>query len=147
MSKETKDTMAAKLYSLPAFKVAQKEGFDAAYSAKFARHVATEMAQDGDLALDEKAGLMVAAMQVVAKAPKPERNPDRGPEHPEVRDLGGNYAYAVGPKYKRDLDVKDIAKLVRQDIKDAIKGGELPKGKYGVRISRFAGGCSLDGVR
>ena len=118
--------MTAKLYSLPAFKAAQSQGFDSTKSAKFARHVATEMAQDGDLVAAEAA------------------TPDQGSEHPEIKDLGGNYAYSVGPKYARRLDIAEIAKLVRWDIKDAIKKRELPQAKYAVRISRFSGGCSLD---
>lgn len=44
------------------------------------------------------------------------------------------------------LDIADIAKLVRADIKAAKKEGKLPKKgfKVSVRIDRFAGGCSLD---
>jgi hypothetical protein len=45
----------ATLYSLPAFKSALKEGRNVANSAKFARHVATEMAQDGCLDSDVEA--------------------------------------------------------------------------------------------
>jgi hypothetical protein len=50
----------------------------------------------------------------------------------------------TGSKFERGIDVKDIAKLVRTDIKEAIKKGELPKGtKVSVRISRFSGGRSI----
>lgn len=49
-----------------------------------------------------------------------------------------------GEKYDRDLDVVAIAKLVRADIKAAIKAGKLPRGtKTSVRTSRFSGGESL----
>ena len=48
-----------------------------------------------------------------------------------------------GSKYKSGRDVKEIAKLVRTDIRAAVAAGELPKAKYAVNISRFAGGCSL----
>lgn len=49
-----------------------------------------------------------------------------------------------GSKYNKDMDVKDIAKLVRQDIKASIKAGRLPKGtKTSVRISRYSMGRSL----
>jgi hypothetical protein len=49
-----------------------------------------------------------------------------------------------GGKYERGLDVADIAKRVRADLKAAVKAGELPKSfKAGVRISRFSGGCSI----
>lgn len=52
----------------------------------------------------------------------------------------------VGSKYEatKSLDIAEIAKIVRKDIKAAIKAGLLPKVKTSVRISRFSGGCSLD---
>jgi len=54
-------------------------------------------------------------------------------------------ATVYGSKYDSSLDIAVIAKLVRADIKAAIKAGELPAGiKVGVTISRFAGGRSLD---
>lgn len=50
-----------------------------------------------------------------------------------------------GTKYESGRDIADIAKLVRADIKEAVKKKQLPKGiKTSVRISRFAGGQSLD---
>lgn len=50
-----------------------------------------------------------------------------------------------GSKYKAELDVAEIAKLVRADIKTAIAAGELPEGlKCGVRISRYSMGQSID---
>ena len=52
-----------------------------------------------------------------------------------------------GSKYDatRDLDIKEIAKLVRADIKQAIKVGRLPKGtKTSVKIDRFSMGQALD---
>jgi hypothetical protein len=49
-----------------------------------------------------------------------------------------------GNKYDGSLDIKEIAKLVRQDIKKAVKAGELPNGlKTSVKISRYTGGQSL----
>lgn len=50
----------------------------------------------------------------------------------------------VGSKYEPARNVADIAKDVRQDIKAAVKAGQLPKGKYSVRIERFAGGRAID---
>ena len=53
----------------------------------------------------------------------------------------------IGAQYEstKDLDVADIAKLIRADIKAAKKRGDLPKSlKTSVRISRYAGGQSLD---
>jgi hypothetical protein len=55
-----------------------------------------------------------------------------------------DYSIQYGEKYESALDVKDIAKRVRTDIKQLIKTKALPKGKYSVKIDRFAGGCSLD---
>jgi hypothetical protein len=46
---------------------------------------------------------------------------------------------AYGSKYERDLDVVEIAKRVRKELK-----AELPKGtKCSVRIDRFSGGQSI----
>ncbi len=49
-----------------------------------------------------------------------------------------------GSKYKQGVDVKDIAKLVRKDIKNLIEKKIIPTGKYSVKIDRYAGGRSLD---
>lgn len=55
------------------------------------------------------------------------------------------YERTYGAKYDGSLDVAEIAKLVRKEIKAEIKAGRFPKGlKVSVRIRRFAGGCSLD---
>lgn len=54
-----------------------------------------------------------------------------------------NYEKVYGKKYDSNLDIKEIAKLVRKDIKAAVKAGKLPPLKCGVRISRFSGGQSL----
>lgn len=52
----------------------------------------------------------------------------------------------IGNKYEetRDLDIKEIAKLVRKDITTGKKMGYLPKElKTSVKIERYAGGQSL----
>ena len=49
-----------------------------------------------------------------------------------------------GSKYDASLVLAEIAKRMRKDIAAAVKVGELPRGKYGVTISRFAGGQSID---
>jgi hypothetical protein len=51
----------------------------------------------------------------------------------------------TGTKYEatKELDIKEIAKLIRADIKAMIKTGELPAGKYAVTISRYSMGQSL----
>ena len=50
-------------------------------------------------------------------------------------------AHTVGNKYEatRDLDVAEIAKLIRKDLKAAFPGS-----KFSVRTRRFAGGCAID---
>lgn len=54
-------------------------------------------------------------------------------------------ARTEGSKYDRNLSTTEIAKLIRADIKTAIKAGQLPKGiKVGVRSRYFAGGSSID---
>lgn len=55
------------------------------------------------------------------------------------------YERSYGSKYDRDLDVADIAKLIRAEIKDLVKRAALPADwKYSVRCRRFAGGASID---
>jgi hypothetical protein len=49
----------------------------------------------------------------------------------------------TGSKYVGGRDITEIAKLVRADIKAAIKGKLLPAIKTSVRIQRFSGGRSL----
>jgi hypothetical protein len=45
---------------------------------------------------------------------------------------------------KKNLDTAEIAKLIRADIKTAIKAGTLPKAaKYTVRIDRYSMGSSI----
>lgn len=53
---------------------------------------------------------------------------------------------ARGSKYDatRDLPTKEIAKRIRADIKDAIRGGVLPAIKTSVRYRSFAGGSAID---
>lgn len=54
-------------------------------------------------------------------------------------------ARVYGAKYNRDLDIAEIAKALRADIKAGIANGELPKGlETSVRIRRYSGGQSLD---
>lgn len=53
----------------------------------------------------------------------------------------------TGSKYRatKDMDIAAIAKLVRAEIKAAIKDGKLPAGmKTSVRIKRYSGGQSMD---
>lgn len=49
-----------------------------------------------------------------------------------------------GAKYEKGLQVVEIAKRIRADIKAAIASGELPAIKTSVRISRYSMGRSID---
>lgn len=57
---------------------------------------------------------------------------------------GAYYERVYGEKYNGKLTTTEIAKLVREEIKAEVKAGTLPKGKYSVRSSYFAGGSSID---
>ena len=46
-------------------------------------------------------------------------------------------------KYEQGLDITEIAKRLRKEIREAVKAGELPKCKYSVRIARYSMGQSL----
>lgn len=50
---------------------------------------------------------------------------------------------STGSKYNRDLDITEIAKLIRKDIAQAIKDGLLPEIKTSVRIERFSMGQAI----
>lgn len=50
-----------------------------------------------------------------------------------------------GSKYVAGRPTKEIARFVRQDIKDGIKSGEFPKGlKCSIRYRSFSGGSSIE---
>ncbi len=53
------------------------------------------------------------------------------------------YERTYSQKHQADMGIKDIAKAVRKDIKDAQKSGDLPQMKVSVRIQRYSGGQSL----
>ena len=63
-----------------------------------------------------------------------------------VRINPDNPCNYIGSKYEetKDLDIVEIAKLTRKEIKDRVKNRQLPKGKYSVRIMRYSGGQSID---
>jgi hypothetical protein len=56
------------------------------------------------------------------------------------------YEKTYGTKYEatKNLRRPEIAKLIREDIKAAVKSGELPKGKYSVRTESYSGGGSIN---
>lgn len=47
-------------------------------------------------------------------------------------------APTIGAKYweTRDLDIAEVAKLLRAEIKESVRSGSLPKQKYSVKIGR-----------
>jgi hypothetical protein len=51
-----------------------------------------------------------------------------------------NTSNTAGTKYNRNLDITEIAKMVRKELKDPIFSGL----KFSVRIDRFSMGQSLD---
>jgi len=53
------------------------------------------------------------------------------------------YERSYSEKHEAGMDIKDIAKAVRADIKAAQKEGTLPKMKISVRTERYSGGQSL----
>jgi len=53
-------------------------------------------------------------------------------------------ATTYGEKYEKGLDVTEIAKQLRKEIKAGVKAGDLPKCKYSVRTSRYSMGQSLN---
>ena len=53
-------------------------------------------------------------------------------------------ASPYGNKYDKDLNVVEIAKRIRADIKQAIADGIIPAIKTSVRISRYSMGRSID---
>lgn len=58
---------------------------------------------------------------------------------------GGNAWVGSKASDKGYRPITDIAKDVRQDIKEATAGGYLPKGfKYSVKVDKYAGGASLN---
>lgn len=53
-------------------------------------------------------------------------------EHITVTERGGYTTYR-GDRYDRSRHPNETAKLVRRDIRDAVKAGDLPDMKYSVR--------------
>lgn len=58
----------------------------------------------------------------------------------------GQYGNYTGSLYQqtRDLDITEIAKRVRADLKAAVTERRIPPYPYSVQIRRFAGGQSMD---
>lgn len=57
---------------------------------------------------------------------------------------GPTYTTTKGERFDPDRDLRDVAKLVRQDINAAVAAGHLPRGtKCSVRIERYSMGQTL----
>lgn len=73
-------------------------------------------------------------------------------QRPTLRVIDGGKTEATtqeeaspyGNKYDKDLNVVEIAKRIRADIKQAIADGIIPAIKTSVRISRYSMGRSID---
>jgi hypothetical protein len=50
----------------------------------------------------------------------------------------------TGTKYNKNLSTTEIAGLIRQEIKAAVKSEMLPKAKYSVCSTHYSGGSSID---
>lgn len=98
-------------------------------------------------AMAEIVGLLdrVKSGEFAKAAPDPEPMDEREKNAIEMGYHRGNGFKGSRYEETRNLDVKDIAKMLRKDIKAAVKAGKFPKGmKTSVRISRYSGGCSID---
>lgn len=73
-------------------------------------------------------------------APLPEPEQEREMHVPAYCDPAN---LRVGSKFKRGQSTVEIAKLVRVDIREAIKSGALPRIKVSVTTDSFSGGSSL----
>lgn len=66
------------------------------------------------------------------------------PERAAPTYRGPTYTTLKGDKFDPDRDLRDVAKLVRQDINAAVTAGMLPRGtKCSVRIERYSMGQAL----
>lgn len=95
------------------------------------------------VAVVDAQALHTAAMDLIAKAA---REPGTHARIPAYCDPANEVR---GSKYNRDLDVAEVAKLLRKDIAAARKDGSLAlpaHAKVSVRIDRYSMGCSIDVV-
>ncbi|WP_372393854.1 hypothetical protein ABMY26_00785 (plasmid) [Azospirillum sp. HJ39] len=78
--------------------------------------------------------LLPSSTHNVLQLVQPQPQPQRGP----------SFTTKKGDKFDPDRDLRDIAKLVRQDINSAVDAGLLPSGtKCSVRIERYSMGQTL----
>lgn len=57
------------------------------------------------------------------------------------------YERTYGSNYEATKEIYDtsvLAKLIRADIKAAVKAGDLPKATYSVQTRKYAGGSAID---
>ncbi len=136
--------MDSKVYSLGAYRSALKGGFTPARAAAFSKNVASEMAADAadpptvapvtdEGPLDEPLAVTILRAFVAAEdVEKAAKAVAAVTEKPAEKGW-------FGAKYDKDMDIAEIAKRVRADIKAA-----FPSVKVSARISRYAGGRSLN---
>lgn len=78
--------------------------------------------------------------------PGPKLDPKYSPPGFTIEPGYGQNDAVTGSGYEagKHLDIAEISKRTRAELKEATKAGYLPEGlKYSVRIDRYAGGCSL----
>ncbi|MFI5296767.1 MAG: DUF3560 domain-containing protein [Polyangiales bacterium] len=87
----------------------------------------------------------LAARRIVAEANggTPTPAPPPPPRAPSLREVG----HDEGKKVKGEgLDTAKIAARIREEIKEAVKRGTLPKAKYSVRTDKYSMGSSIEVV-
>jgi len=116
-----------------------------AAAAKVAKAEEAKAAKEASLAADVITGLLEGDVSKAVNAADEINSMKKSGEGymPAYCDPNNEYK---GSKYDslKSHDVKDIAKLIRKDIKEAVSRGDIPKGKYSVTIDRFSGGSSID---
>jgi hypothetical protein len=55
-----------------------------------------------------------------------------------INDTKEMFPRTYGSRYQKDLTAKDVAKLIRAEIKRLTKLGEIPTGKYSVTTERYS---------
>ncbi|MCP3961265.1 MAG: hypothetical protein GY719_25750 [bacterium] len=111
-----------------------------------------ELRSDGGATAAELADDLVAAADLATVAnlddyrrprPTPEPVTAHRARKPDAQDRENSRTW-TGDRFDRDRDLRDTAKLIRGDIAAAVKAGDLPRGQYSVRLSRYSQGQSID---
>lgn len=95
--------------------------------------------------LDHSTGLVQVRMENGASLPLKPENLKRSGENIETPPVRPDTTERhQGAKYQSGRDTAEIARLFREDVKQAIASGELPKGlKLAVKTHKYSGGSSI----